>query len=102
MSSETDTDAESDGGYVHRPGEDETVGDDGESAGSFGGQGWILVAIVVLSFLVVPGLIYVFPSIPASFGIPYLAAFLALPMIPALLLGLTAVWTMTAATNGRD
>lgn len=100
MSSETDT--ESDGGYVHRPEADEAADDGAEPAGSFGGQGWVLVVIVVLSFLVVPGLIYVFPSIPASFGIPYIAAFLALPMIPAVLLGLTAVWSMTAATNGRD
>lgn len=99
MSSETET-AGSETGYVHRPDVDDDASDAAD--GDFGDQGWVLVAIVVLSFLVVPGVIYLFPGIPASFGIPYLAAFLALPMIPAVLLGLTAVWSMTAATNGRE
>lgn len=101
MSSETEAGG-SETGYVHRPDGDEDASDASTSTGNFGQQGWALVVIVVLSFLVVPGVIYVFPSIPASFGIPYIAAFLALPMIPALLLGLTAVWSMTAATNGGE
>lgn len=106
MSSETDHDGRSDGGYVHRPdgaaGTDGLPSDASTPEGHFGQQGWLLVVVVVFSFLVVPGSIYLFPGIPASFGIPYVAAFLALPMLPALVLGLTAVWTMTAAANGDD
>lgn len=103
MSSETGRDGRTDGGYVHRPdGTEEPASDASTAEGGFGRQGWLLVVVVVLSFLVVPGSIYLFPGIPASFGLPYIAAFLALPMLPALVLGLTAVWTMTAATNGRD
>lgn len=99
MSSETEQGGKTDGGYVHRPdgSEDASTTEDG-----FGQQGWLLVVVVVLAFLVVPGSIYLFPGIPASFGIPYIAAFLALPMLPALVLGLTAVWTMTAATGSDE
>jgi hypothetical protein len=100
VSSETDRSGKTDGGYVHRPdGTEEPASGASAAEGGFGRQGWLLVVVVVLSFLVVPGAIYLFPSIPASFGIPYVAAFLALPMLPALVLGLTAVWTMTAATG---
>lgn len=67
----------------------------------FGARGWLLVAVVVLSVLVVPGVVYLFPALPADAGLPFLAAMLVLPMLPAVLLGLTAVWTMTAAT-GRE
>jgi hypothetical protein len=67
----------------------------------FGTRGWALVGVVVLSVLVVPGVIYLFPALPADAGLPFLAAMLALPMLPAVLLGLTAVWSMTAAA-GRE
>lgn len=68
----------------------------------FGRQGWFLVAAVVTSVLVVPGVVYLFPAAPAEAGVPFLAAMLALPMVPAVLLGLVAVWSMTAATAGQD
>lgn len=96
------TDSTGDGGYIHRPEGHEEPTSDAATEGGFGDRGWVLVAIVIFSFLVVPGTIYLFPGIPASFGLPYLAAFLALPMVPALLLGLTAVWSMTAATGERE
>lgn len=98
----------SDEGYVHRPGDRDTsagVGLGAEESDAatgaeldgFGARGWVLVAIVALSVLVVPGVIYLYPAAPATAGLPFFAAMLALPMLPALLLGLTAVWSMTAA-----
>ena len=67
---------------------------DGEG---FDRHGWVLVAGVVACFLVVPGLIYLRPAIPAAAGLPFFATFLILPLVPAVLLGLLAVWSMRAA-----
>ncbi|AFK20342.1 hypothetical protein E6P09_13445 [Haloferax mediterranei ATCC 33500] len=104
MSSDTtsggDTASRSDT-YVHRPGESDVGGSEPEAKG-FGSRGWILVGVVALCFLVVPGAVYLVPSLPAMAGLPYITAMLALPMLPALLLGLVAVWSMTAATRGGD
>lgn len=103
-------------GYVHRadettrdgPAGDEPTADsphpertEPEPAG-FGARGWFLVAAVVLSVLVVPGVVYLFPALPADAGLPFIAAMLVLPMLPAVLLGLTAVWSMTAAVGDRE
>lgn len=95
-------------GYVHRPDER----DDSDAAEpvdrsepdpeGFGSRGWALVGVVVLSVLVVPGVVYLFPALPADAGLPFLVAMLAFPMLPAVLLGLTAVWSMTAATREKD
>jgi len=94
----------SDGGYVHRP--DEAGGvESGESEAytgepdgeGFGSQGWILVAGVIVCFLVIPGVIYLYPTAPAQLGWTFFATFLALPLVPAVLLGLLAVWSMQAA-----
>ena len=106
MSSDTSesTGEHSDGGYVHRP--DEAGGVDaadseaytGKSEGDgFGKQGWILVAGVITCFLVIPGVIYLYPTAPAQLGWTFFATFLALPLVPAVLLGLLAVWSMQAA-----
>ena len=100
-------------GYVHRPDSDERDADGATEASAsadrsepepagFGSRGWILVGVVVLSFLVVPGIVYLFPALPADAGLPFLVAMLAFPMLPAVLLGLTAVWSMTAATREKD
>jgi hypothetical protein len=89
--------------YVHRPGDtDPIVGANEPEATGFGSRGWVLVGVVALCFVGIPGAIYLVPSLPALAGLPYLAAMLALPMIPAVLLGLVAVWSMTAATRGGD
>ncbi|MFB6304171.1 MAG: hypothetical protein ABEH47_03320 [Haloferacaceae archaeon] len=109
--------------YVHRPGEGDDATADGSagavaadagaggarseaesgaSAGGFGRRGWVLVGAVFLSLLVVPGLIYAFPAAPGAAGVPFLVAMLVLPLLPAALLGATAVWSMTAATSGDD
>ncbi|WP_311171645.1 hypothetical protein [Halobellus ordinarius] len=109
-----------DEGYVHRPGEAESVetaaGERGAAGGpaasketaaseetpqnGFGARGWVLVAVLAVCTLVVPGIIYVRPGILSALGIPYIASLLVLPLLPAAALGLTAVWAM-AATN-RD
>lgn len=93
---------DSDGGYVHRPGESAPDDKSTDSPEGFGRRGWILVAVVVLSVLVIPGIVYLYPVSPSSGNIPFLVAMLALPMLPAVLLGATAVWSMTAASRGRD
>jgi len=114
--------SDDDGGYVHRPGQgretddnDGHVGEADDDVGGAGGVdsvdetrvtspepdddlgsfGWALVAVVVAAFLVIPGVIYLFPTGPQS-GLPFLVAMLALPFAPALLLGGVAVWTAVA------
>lgn len=69
-------------------------------AAGFGSRGWVLVAVLAACTLVVPGVIYVRPGILSTVGIPYIASLLVLPLLPAVALGLTAVWAMTAATKG--
>lgn len=104
----SDGDRENDG-YVHRPGnsgnsaaspdsESSTASSDGETDG-FGAKGWVLVGILVFSVLIAPGIIYLYPTAPGEAGFSFLAAMLVLPMVPAVLLGLTAVWSMTAANH---
>ncbi|XVH32083.1 hypothetical protein ACNS7O_02560 [Haloferacaceae archaeon DSL9] len=96
MSSESESAGEraSDGGYVHRPdGHDPS---EPEPTG-FGRQGWLLVGAVVVCFLVIPGIIYLFPYVVTGLGLSFFASYLVLPLIPAVLLGAVAVWTMTAA-----
>ncbi|RDI72547.1 hypothetical protein [Halopelagius longus] len=90
--------SDEDGGYVHRP-DGEPVTDEPEPSG-FGRTGWGLVVVLVFCTLVVPGLIYLRPTFLGSFGVPYIVALLVLPLLPAVVLGLTAVWSMTGATNG--
>ncbi|UPV75087.1 hypothetical protein M0R89_03225 [Halorussus limi] len=51
-------------------------------------RGWVLVGVVVLCFVVVPATILYLPPVR-----PFRFAYLVLPMIPALLLGATAVWS---------
>jgi hypothetical protein len=100
-----------DDGYVHEPGsldsDDAAASVAADSAGGetqteaeedgFGRQGWLLVAGVVGCFLVIPGVIYLRPAVPAAAGLSFFATFLVLPLIPAVILGLLAVWSMRAA-----
>jgi hypothetical protein len=51
-------------------------------------RGWVLVGVVVVCFLVVPATILLVPP-----GGPFKAAYLVLPLLPAFLLGATAVWS---------
>jgi hypothetical protein len=71
------------------------------SDGDFGWRGWVLVAVMLVSFLVVPGILVVLaqrPSLVGSVGLTFRDAYLALPMIPAILLAVVAVW---AALHAR-
>lgn len=92
--SATDSTEDSEG-YVHRPDDWEGSESDG-STDDLGVAGWLLVGIVATAFLVIPGIIYLFPAAPGEAGIPFLVAMLALPFAPALLLGGVAVWSAVA------
>jgi hypothetical protein len=85
-----------DGEYVHRPGEGDADADANleTQQEEFGRRGWVLVGVIVLSTIVVPGIIYLYPAGPGNLGVSFLAAMLALPMLPAILLGATAVWSL--------
>ncbi len=107
----------SDDSYVHEPGAGRTSADssdaDSDDAGperreeyprntpsetdaEFDWRGWLLVGAVVLAFLVVPGMLYVLPTVQeavASLGLGLKHTYLVLPLIPAFLLGIIAVWS---------
>ena len=119
-------DGTTDGGYVHVPGTesdgrtDDSAADSGDDSGDtadsgdgpggrtepvadptadgFGRKGWALTAALFTCVLVIPGIIYLYPYAAGAFGLTFFATYLALPFVPALLLGLVAVWSMTAAT----
>lgn len=58
-------------------------------------QGWLLVAVVVLSFVVVPLFVLFLPEMHwliSAIGFSQRQAYILFPMIPAILLGITAVW----------
>ena len=120
MSSEAD----GDGGYVHTPGADsesdtegspgggdpdqegaDRAGHDPESQATgpdgFGRKGWALTGVLLTCVLVIPGVIYAYPYVAGSFGLTFFGTYLVLPLIPAVLLGLVAVWSMSAATAGE-
>lgn len=114
-----------DDGYTHRPGAARDTDDDGDAGGdgrsdgaaetraadrdasaadgedlqgrhpdraerSVGRRGWVLLGVLAFSLLGAPLLILWRPP-----GIPYWAALLALPMLPAVLLGAVGVWATT-------
>ena len=62
---------------------------------AFDWRGWTLVAAVVVAFLAVPGIIYLYPRAPSAVGLTFWDTYLVLPMIPAVVLGLLAVWATT-------
>ncbi|RQH00303.1 hypothetical protein [Natrarchaeobius oligotrophus] len=98
-----------DGGYVHDPSafdddgrrrDDGETSDDGEwveepthparADREFDWRGWVLVGVIVLAFIVAPVSIILWPP-----DVGYLFALLILPLAPAVLLALTAVWATT-------
>ena len=56
------------------------------------------MGVLVVSFLIIPIVVTLRPVWLVGFRTTYLV----LPMIPAVLLGLVAVWSMTAATDGSE
>ncbi|WP_134670129.1 hypothetical protein [Halorussus marinus] len=88
----------SDDTYTHRPGAVEGGDADAEVSDpaapvergteEWDWRGWVLVGVIVVCFLVVPATILLIPP-----GGPFKAAYLVLPLLPAFLLGATAVWS---------
>ena len=56
----------------------------------FGRRGWLLLAGILVAFVIVPAIIYLRPP-----GVPYVVAYLVLPLVPAVGLALLAVWATT-------
>lgn len=73
--------------------------DDPPDEEALGRKGWVLVAAVVVAVLVVPLWIYLWPAAGGVLGAHYRTAMLVLPLFPALLLGLVAVWSMTVGRS---
>ena len=96
--------SESDGGtdtYTHVPGGTEapdssaaraTAGDAEEGLGA---RGWVLVGVVFVATVVCPAIVYLYPAV-LSDHVSFRFAMLAVPFLPALLLGGAAVWAMAA------
>lgn len=84
--------------YVHRPSGEpprKPAADD-----EFGWRGWVVVAVLVFAFLLVPWALILLPTAQSgigALGLSWRDTYLALPMIPALLLGALGVWTALAA-----
>lgn len=73
-----------DRGYVYEPGvEPATSLEDRE----FDWRGWTLVGVIVFAFLVSPAVILFHPPD----ALPFFVAYLVLPLLPAVLLGIVAV-----------
>jgi hypothetical protein len=110
-----------DDGYVHEPGGDDAgppdrgTPTDGTGArqprntpdpegAEFDWGGWLLVAAVVFAFLVVPGALYLLPTVQdavASLGLGLRHTYLVLPLLPAFLLGAIAVWSAVRSRSGE-
>ena len=81
-------------GYVHRPSGEPPR--QAETSEAFGREGWVLVGMILLGFLVIPIAILFLPAAQGfvqSLGLTLRAAYLALPLVPAFLLGAIAVWS---------
>lgn len=70
-------------------------------AEDLGRTGWLIVGVVLLAFLVVPGVIYLAPVVVGTFGLSFFATYLVLPLVPAIALGSLAVW-LAARAGTRD
>ncbi|MXR51970.1 hypothetical protein GRX03_10205 [Halovenus sp. WSH3] len=67
-------------------------------------RGWLLVGAVLICFFVIPVLILFIPqaqSLLASLGLTRRQAYLALPMVPAITLGIIAVWAAVRTQAGE-
>ncbi|MFW5974224.1 MAG: hypothetical protein ACOCPZ_02445 [Natrialbaceae archaeon] len=67
-------------------------------------RGWLLVGLVFVCFLVIPAMVLYLPQAQGflgSLGLSLRQAYLALPMIPAIVLGVVAVWA-ALRTQARE
>ena len=62
-----------------------------EADRTFDWRGWLLVGVIVIAFVIAPLGILLYPPDAGS----YLFALILIPLIPALLLAITAVWVTT-------
>ncbi|MFQ3319451.1 MAG: hypothetical protein ACI8UR_002034 [Natronomonas sp.] len=76
------------------PDDEVTVHPD-EADREFDYRGWALVGAIFLAFLVIPGIIFLYPHVGPMLGLTFWDTYLALPMVPAILLGILAVWATT-------
>lgn len=84
----------SDDGYVHTPESTDSAAADADEPSTVSEhRGTVLVVAVALATLVIPGTIYLYPALLAD-RVPFLVAMLVLPFVPAVGLGLVAVWSM--------
>lgn len=97
---EGDPEAAADHGVSAGP--EGVAGDAGTDAAAgertFGWRGWVLVGWMVIAFAVVPGYLFFYPHAADTlslFGLGYRDTYLFLPLLPAILLGLLAVWATT-------
>lgn len=66
----------------------------------FDWRGWLLVGALAVCLLVIPGVILFLPAAEPfleSLGLSMRDAYLALPMVPAVILGALAVWSALAS-----
>ena len=59
---------------------------------TFDWRGRMLVAAIAVCFLLVPGAILAYPHVGHRLGLSFYHTYLALPMIPAVVLAILAVW----------
>ena len=101
--STTESDERADGeGYVHTP-ESARPAQAPTGDAEFDWRGWLLVGVIVVSFLGVPVAILFLPQaqgLIASLGLTLRDAYLVLPLVPAFLLGAVAVWAAVRTRSG--
>jgi hypothetical protein len=71
--------------------------EDRQGDGGLGSRSVVLVCTLMFAVLIVPGLIYWRPP-----QLPFLVAFLVLPLVPAFVLGLVAVWSLGGSNPRRE
>lgn len=74
--------------YVYEPGVNESI-EPGAGDQGVDWRGWTLVATVLFAFVIAPAIIVFHPPD----ALPFFVAYLVLPLAPAVLLGIVAVWT---------
>jgi hypothetical protein len=104
-SGETDADGAGPGGSRERPSEPgfgPAAAPDAPAADSteppprtFGRRGWLLVAAIAVCFLLIPAVILAYPYVGQQLGLPFYDTYLVLPLLPAVLLAVLAVWATT-------
>lgn len=66
----------------------------------FDWRGWLVVVVVFVSFLVIPGVVLYLPDahwVLTAIGLSRRQAYVVFPMVPAIVLGVTAVWAAVRA-----